>query len=56
MLDILDNVKQKKRESLKSFLNRFTIVLSRMRCAPDAGVLVHLTNKVFPETPFLKEL
>ena len=28
----------------------------RVRWAPDAGVLAHLTNRVLPETPFWDEL
>ena len=44
-------MKQKKRESLRSYLNRFTIEQARVRWAPDVGVLAHLTNGVLPETP-----
>ena len=45
----LGNFKQRKGECLKSFLNRFTTELSKVRWAPDAGVLAHLTNGVFLE-------
>ena len=37
----LGNVKQKKGESLKSFLNHFITKLSRVRWAPDVRVLAH---------------
>ena len=52
MLAHLGNVKQKKRESLKSFLTHFITELPRVRCAPDARVLAYLTNRVLPKTPF----
>ena len=55
-LAYLGNVKQKKGESLKSFLNRFTMELSKVRWAPNAGVLAHLTNGVLPKTPLWDEL
>ena len=48
-LDHLGNVKQKKEESLKSYLNRFTMELFRVRWAPDVEVLAYLTNGVLPE-------
>ena len=48
----LGNVKQKKVESLKSYLNHFTTEHSRIRWAPNAGVLAHLSNVVLLETPF----
>ena len=56
LLDHLGNVKQKKEESLKSYLNRFTMELFRVRWAPDVEVLAYLTNGVLPETPFWDEL
>ena len=52
----LGNVKQHEGESLKSFLNCFATKLSRVRWAPDAEVLAHLTNGVLLETAFLDEL
>ena len=52
----LRNVKQNEGENLKSFLNHFITELSRVRWAPDAGVLAHLTNGVLPKTPFWDEL
>ena len=51
-LAYLGNVKQKKGESLKSYLNYFTMELSMVRWALDAGVLANLTNGVLLETPF----
>ena len=56
LLAHLGNVKQKKGESLKSYLNHFTMELSRVRSALDAGVLSHLINGVLPETPFWDKL
>ena len=41
---------------MKSYLNRFTTELSRVRRAPDAGGLAYLINGVLPESPFLDEL
>ena len=52
----LGNVKQQEGESLKSFLNRFTMELSRVRWVLDIGVLAHLTNRFLPKTPFWDEL
>ena len=37
-------------------MNCFTTYQPRVRWAPDAGVLAHLTNRVLPETPFWDEL
>ena len=50
------NVKQKKGESLKSYINHVNEVLNFLTWSPDTGVLAHLTNGVFPETPFWDEL
>ena len=52
----LGNVKQKKGESLKSYLNRFTEKSTYIAWSPDAGVLSHLTNGELPETLFWDEL
>ena len=56
LLAYLGNVKQQENKSLKSFLNRFTTKLSRVRWALDARVLAHLTNGVPPDTPLQDEL
>ena len=52
----LGNVKQKKDESLKSYLNHFMEESSYVISTPDASVLAYLTNGVVPETPFWDEL
>ena len=52
----LGDIKQQEGESLKSIINRFTIDLSKVRWAPDFGVLAHLTNGILLETPLLDEL
>ena len=52
----MGNVKQKKGESLKLYLNHFTTEQARVRWAPDEGVLVHLTNGVLPRIPLWDEL
>ena len=41
---------------MKSYLNGFTIEKVRVRWAPNAGVLAHLTNGVLLETSFWDEL
>ena len=55
LLAHLGNVKQKKGESLKSYLNRFTEELAYVRWTSDVGILAHLTNGVLLETPFWDE-
>ena len=52
----LGNVKQKKGESLKSYLNHFTKKSTYVRWIPDVGILAHLTNGLLTETPFWDEL
>ena len=52
----LGNMKQKKGESLKSYLNCFTTEQARVKWVPDTGVLAHLTNRVLLEIPFWDEL
>ena len=52
----LGNVKQKKGETLKSYINRFNEMSNFMMWSPDAGVLAHLTNGVLPKTLFQDEL
>ena len=52
----LENVKQKKGETLKSYINRFNKTSNFMTWSPDVGVLAHLTNRVLLETPFWDEL
>ena len=48
----LGNVKQKKGERLKSYLNHFTEESAYVMWVLDAGVLAHLTNRVLLETHF----
>ena len=50
-LAYLGNVKQKKGETLKSYINHFNDVSNFLIWSPDVGVLSHLTNGVLPETP-----
>ena len=52
----LGNVKQKKDDSLKSYINHFNEMSNFVTWSPNAGVLAHLTNGVLPETPFWDEL
>ena len=52
----LRNVKQKKGETLKSYINCFNDMSNFVTWSPDAGILAHLTNRVLPETPFWDEL
>ena len=50
------NVKQKKGETLKSYINHFNDMSDFVTWSPDAGILAHLTNGVLPKTPFRDEL
>ena len=52
----MGNVKQRKGEGLKFYLNCFTVESSNVRWAPDVGILAHLTNGVLPETLFWDKL
>ena len=52
----LRNIKQKKGESLKSYINHCTEKSSCVTWSPNEGVLAHLRNGVLPETPFWDEL
>ena len=55
-LAYLGNVKQKKGETLKSYINHFNDVSNFLIWSPDVGVLSHLTNGVLPETPLQDDL
>ena len=48
----LGNIKKKKGENLKSYINYFTDMSAYVTWSPDASVLAHLTNGVLPKTPF----
>ena len=52
----LGNVKQKKGEALKSYINCFNEMSNFVTWLSNAGVLAHLTNGVLPETLFWDEL
>ena len=55
-LALLENVKQKKGEALKLYINCFNKMSNFVTWSPDARVLAHFTNRVLPETPFWDEL
>ena len=55
-LAYIDNVKQKKGETLKSYIDHLNEMSNFVTWSPDAGILAHLTNGVLPETPFWDEL
>ena len=50
------NVKKKKGETLKSYINHFNEMSNFVTWSSDAGILVHLTNGMLPETLFWDEL
>ena len=52
----LNNVKQKKGENLKSYINRFYEMSNFVTWSSDARILAHLKNGVLPETSFWDEL
>ena len=52
----LGNVKQKKGETLKSYINHFNDMSNFVTWWSDARILAHLTNGVLPEAPFWDEL
>ena len=52
----LGNVKQKKGETLKSYINHFNETSSFVMWSPDDGILAHLTNGVLPKTLFWDEI
>ena len=52
----LGNVKQKKGETLKLYINRFNDMSNFVTWSPHAGILTHLMNGVPPETPFWDKL
>ena len=49
-------MKQKKGETLKSYINRFNEMSNFVTWSLNAGVLAHLTNGVLPKTLFWDEL
>ena len=52
----LENVKQKKGETLKSYINHFNEMRNFVTWSPDTKVLAHLINGVLPETLLWGEL
>ena len=55
-LAYLGNVKLKKGENLKLYINCFNEISNFVTWSSDARILAHLTNGVLPETPFWDEL
>ena len=49
-------MKQKKGETLKSYINRFNNMSNFITWSPNVGILVHLMNGVLLKTPFWDEL
>ena len=49
-------MKQKKGETLKSYINRFNEMSNFVIWSPDTGILAYLTNGVLLEIPFWDEL